>query len=141
MELPMWWSVVVPQQVLTPRREHLWISGSGSSPRVVYCVSSVASCPAAGLEATVGPESSQRFRSTTVLTTMTGDLFVPDGDTVEGFTASCSSEQMVTFVGHGFGTTQLTLPRLIVVVVKWQRKNHVDGRRRITVSVCHCVGR
>ena len=72
-------------------------------------VSSVASCPEAGLQVTVGPESLQVSQGLT----LTGDLFVPDGDAVEGFTVlSCSSDQMVTLLATASGTTtQLTFTK------------------------------
>jgi hypothetical protein len=72
-------------------------------------VSSVASCPAADLKVTVGPESLQVSQDLT----LTGDLFVPDGDVVEGFTVlACSSDQMVTLLATASGTTtQLTFTK------------------------------
>jgi hypothetical protein len=82
---------------------------AGGAPKSLP-VSSMASCPAAAdLKVTVGPESLQVSQGLT----LTGDLFVPDGDAVEVFTVlSCSSDQMVTLLATASGTTtQLTFTK------------------------------
>jgi hypothetical protein len=75
--------------------------GDGEAP-----FSAVSYCPAAGMVVAMGPTGPQLYRWAGTPLTVTGDMFVPDGDVISSFQVlECSSESITTLLSTARGTT------------------------------------